>query len=228
MIEHVRAWRSQVAVLLVLGFVWVGCGQNKPESGPASPGKPTGTATAGPANELSRTATPPVVPTSALNRRTGIAAIDVVIDAINAQDPAALASLVSYSVFPCTNEEGLGGLPKCAPGEAPASKKLLLPVMQCEGGYWTPEDTPSYIGLLISSLSPRIYAVTAAAERGDEGFFVGSAYSMFVQTVQQPGGGRMLAISSEGRIVGITKGCLNTAGKLFDGHRGSLVLLAPP
>lgn len=84
---------------------------------------------------------------------TGIEAIDRVIAALQSADPAALQGLMSFAAAPCTNADGLGGPPKCAPGEAEGTQVEGLPVWGPEGHYMrksemTPEFLPGPFDLI--------------------------------------------------------------------------------
>src|SRR5215208_5097270 len=60
-----------------------------------------------------------------LTARTGIKEIDRVLDAIG--DTSKLRSLVQLTATRCTKQEGLGGPPKCLPGEGEGTPVEVLP-----------------------------------------------------------------------------------------------------
>jgi hypothetical protein len=74
---------------------------------------------------------------------TGIPGVDAVIDAVLAKDTEALRELVRYSTFDCTTADGLGGPPKCKPGEAEGTPVQALPIAGVEGHYSRPEQIDS-------------------------------------------------------------------------------------
>ena len=68
--------------------------------------------------------------------RTGIAAVDAVVEAIHAGDRDALMDLVHYTAAACTDADGLGGPPKCEAGQPEGSLVEVFPVMgPGEGSY---------------------------------------------------------------------------------------------
>jgi hypothetical protein len=101
-------------------------------------------------------------------------------------------------------------------------------MMACQGGFVSPDDTRRFLDSVITSLSPRVYAVTTTAGGSNVPYFPQGAYSVFVQTTQEPGGGRILWVSREGRIVAVTTGCLRTAAQLYEERQGPNILVPPP
>lgn len=99
----------------------------EPTATPAATSEPTATAPA--------TATP-TAPTG----RTGIPELDAVIDALRSGDPAAIELLLRFNSVPCTTAFGLGGPPKCGPGESDGDLVDVFLNFGCEGGYAAPED----------------------------------------------------------------------------------------
>jgi len=67
--------------------------------------------------------------------RTGIDEIDNVIDAILGKDIYARLDLVRLTTMACTTADGLGGPPKCEPGEAEGTIVDAFPVSSGEGTY---------------------------------------------------------------------------------------------
>ncbi|MGW8227107.1 MAG: hypothetical protein ACWGOY_15300, partial [Anaerolineales bacterium] len=53
------------------------------------------------------------------------------------------AELVSYTTTACTTADGLGGPPKCEPGEAEGTLVEVLPILAGEGTFSRPESVQS-------------------------------------------------------------------------------------
>jgi hypothetical protein len=59
--------------------------------------------------------------------------LDDLIGAVGSGSPDDLLPLVAFSSLPCTTAEGMGGPPKCLPGEAEGTLVEVLPVLGPEG-----------------------------------------------------------------------------------------------
>ena len=70
---------------------------------------------------------------------SGIAAVDGVIGAVLADGAQAVAELAHFTEIGCTTRDGLGGPPKCPPGQPEDTPLSVLPVWAQEGTYLTPE-----------------------------------------------------------------------------------------
>jgi hypothetical protein len=93
---------------------------------------------------------------------TGITELDHVIEIVLAGDTEELRSIVSYTQTACTFEDGLGGPPKCAEGEAEGKFLEVLPILGPEGHFIRREDIGSWEGLNVSDLFA-VYAVSDSA-----------------------------------------------------------------
>ncbi len=93
-----------------------------------------------PTAELTLTASPEPTeaPTGAADepRRTGDAALDLIIQAVEDRDIEALAPLVVHPTVACTTAQGLGGPPKCEDGMPEGTELQVFPYAACEGS-WT-------------------------------------------------------------------------------------------
>jgi hypothetical protein len=67
--------------------------------------------------------------------RTGIAALDAIIDAVLDHDIEELRGLTQYAQLPCTHADGLGGQPKCLEGEEENTIVAVVPYLGAEGGH---------------------------------------------------------------------------------------------
>jgi hypothetical protein len=95
-----------------------------PEADAPEAGEPE--ATAQPTPMLTATAQPS---TAAPGSATGIAELDLLAEAILSNDVAARRELVRYTTAGCTTADGLGGPPKCDPGQAEGTPVDYLPVL---------------------------------------------------------------------------------------------------
>jgi hypothetical protein len=87
--------------------------------------------------------------------RTGIPAVDRVIDAVEAGDAEALRGLIRFAAFPCTTTEGPGGAPKCLESEPEGTPVEALPILGPEGGHIRRAD----IGSWAIEAGMKLYAV---------------------------------------------------------------------
>ena len=93
---------------------------------------------------------------------TGIAELDHIIEIVLAGDTEELRSIMSYTQTACTFEDGLGGPPKCAEGEAEGKILEVLPILGPEGHFIRREDMGSWEGLNVSGVFA-VYAVSDSA-----------------------------------------------------------------
>ncbi|HSG41878.1 MAG TPA: hypothetical protein VLA72_01875 [Anaerolineales bacterium] len=87
-----------------------------------------------------------------LSTRTGIAEIDVVLDAVESNDPQEIRSLLHFINVPCTNADGLGGPPKCREKESEGTVVEVFPFLGSEGGYLHKENLDLWIGIDVTQL----------------------------------------------------------------------------
>ena len=144
-------------------------------------------------------------------RRTGVAELDAVIDAVESQDVDALRALLVFQTLACTTEFGPGGPPKCAEDEAEGTEVEVFAYSSCEPG-WLRDDEALTAALDDAVVNlPAIYA--AFAPPAD--FLVGQARPEYVllfdgddPRVDEAGYSRGLLVGVEaGRIAAITPGC---------------------
>ncbi|NIS79367.1 MAG: hypothetical protein GTO14_03895 [Anaerolineales bacterium] len=94
--------------------------------------------------------------------RTGVAEINVVLDAVLARDQEAVKALVRYTLSACTHADGLGGPPKCREGEADGTRLEVLPFLGPEGHFLRREEVEAWSGLQIKGLIA-VYRVSEEA-----------------------------------------------------------------
>lgn len=94
---------------------------------------------------------PPAVPTPTAAVESQPAATDIlpadplvtvrpVAAAILYGTPSERAAFVSYTTLPCTQQEGLGGPPKCAASQPEGSPVTVLPLLGSEGSFAGPAE----------------------------------------------------------------------------------------
>jgi hypothetical protein len=129
-----------------------------------------------------------------LTTRTGIEEIDRILDASG--DMQKLRSLIQFTSTKCTRLDGLGGPPKCLPGEGEGSPVAVLPFLGPEGYFLRKDEIDNWQGFEVSGLFA-IYEVSPNAF-SDENYPAGQYAILFVGEENQP------AVSlrvSNGRIV---------------------------
>ena len=92
--------------------------------------------------------------------RTGIADVDVVLDAVESGNIQSVRELFQFTETFCTTAEGLGGPPKCRAGEADGTPVSVLPFLGSEGSFLREDEVDGWTGLQATSL----YAVFRVAE----------------------------------------------------------------
>ena len=111
-----------------------------------------------------------------LTTRTGIEEIDHVLDAIG--DIQKLRSLVQLTATRCTKQEGLGGPPKCLPGEEEGTPVDALPFLGPEGYFLRSTEINDWQGINASGIYA-IYEVSSGAY-SDENYPAGQYAILFV------------------------------------------------
>jgi hypothetical protein len=74
--------------------------------------------------------------------------------------------LVSYTTVACTNADGLGGPPKCKPGQVEGTLVEVLPILSGEGTYSSPDEIESALDFVVMGLYA-IYRVPDDAFKAD-------------------------------------------------------------
>ena len=117
-----------------------------------------------------------------LSTRTGIEEIDPVLDAIG--DIQKLRSLVQLTSTRCTTQDGLGGPPKCLPGEGEGTSVDVLPFLGPEGNFLRGTEINKWQGIDPSGIYA-IYEVSSSAY-SDENYPAGKYAILFVGKQDQP------------------------------------------
>jgi len=96
-----------------------------------------------------------------LDTQTGLEEIDNILKTVAGGDAQMLRSLVGFTRAECTNQEGLGGPPKCREGEAEGTKVDVLPSLGPEGSFMRSDEMENWAGIEVSGLYA-IYRVSPA------------------------------------------------------------------
>jgi hypothetical protein len=151
-------------------------------------------------------------------RRSGIEAVDSIIDTLEARNEPRLASLIQYSKVPCSRDLGVGTPPKCPDGTPPGTPIDALG-RGCEGSYFVP---PTAAADLIRTLrEPILYALVERPPAAAGGSPVLAA------TLIQGRGVTSTLLIADGRIVGIETTCPAPSDAIWQ-VRGTPDFLLPP
>jgi hypothetical protein len=110
-------------------------------------------------------------------------------------------ALVSYTTAACTTADGLGGPPKCEPGQEEGTLVQVLPILSGEGSFGTPESIDQALEFVVMGLYA-IYEVPGDVFQADywpAGEF-GLIFTREMNAVPFP----MTVFVEDGRIVRIT------------------------
>jgi hypothetical protein len=94
--------------------------------------------------------------------RTGIAELDLVIDAVLKHAFQSLRGLTAFTQIGCTNADSLGGPPKCSPDEVEGTVVEVVPFMGAEGHHKRREEYQTWEGPDVLGLLA-VYKVSALA-----------------------------------------------------------------
>jgi hypothetical protein len=161
------------------------------------------------------TAAPPTPPPG----RSGIPYVDAVIEAGLSGDARVLRELIRLNPVPCTTRQGLGGPPKCMPGESDGAMVEAFPILGSEGWYLREADVDTWPGI-----GPvDVYAVyrTGSDTYSDEFYPAGEYAVVFAQ----PGSAETvtLQVTRDG-IVRLDYGFRPTIQELYQQHEADFIL----
>ena len=168
----------------------------------------TGVACAGTASSGETPVTPPITETAEAppdTTKTGIAAIDQVLEAVESGDSDALIAQAKISIQKCTHAQGAGGPPKCRPSEAEGTSVEVMFASSCEGFYLRHDDLDSTAARFLEG-TPKVHSVYPHNGL----LFPSSQYIVLLSATPNEGIpatlGRELFVSDNG-IVGLNFGC---------------------
>lgn len=152
--------------------------------------------------------------------RTGISYVDTVIDAGLTGDPQDLRNLIYFSPLPCTTREGLGGPPKCLPGEPDGTVVEAFPVLGSEGGHVRKPEVDAWEGLSSAKLYA-VYRTTRSNTYSDEFYPAGEFAVVFI--IKESGGTVTMQVTRDG-IVRIDHGFGKTVDKIYLEYKEDFIL----
>lgn len=163
-----RQFTPQIILTLLVIFFAAGCSPSVPA--PAGPTPLTSTAPVPPSASaaiqpaVTASTSPTVTAAEAMGRevKTGVDELDLIIQTVLEGDIQTLRSLVRYTVAACTFEDGLGGPPKCAAGEAEGETVEVLPFLGPEGHFIRKDEIDSWSGVEAAKVYA-VYSVSDAA-----------------------------------------------------------------
>lgn len=120
-----------------------------------------------------------------LSTRMGIADIDVVLDAVESNDPQQVRDLLRFINVPCSMADGLGGPPNCRENESEGTLVEVFPFLGSEGSYLHKENLDLWTGIDVT----RLYAIYQNSENvySDETFPAGEYAVLFLSEDGFPG-----------------------------------------
>ena len=132
---------------------------------------------------------------------TGIAELDKLAAVVLSNDMTARRELVTYTTAGCTTADGLGGPPKCDPGQAEGTPVEYLPVLGPGEGVTV---LPEVVGEVLDFPAVALYA---AYRRADEPirdiYYPPGDYGLFFKTGKQGANIQFVLVHADmaGRIV---------------------------
>ncbi len=96
------------------------------------------------------------------DQKTGLEELDDIIHSVQVGDVEGLRAVVQYTTARCTFQGGLGGPPKCQPGESEGEEVRVLPFLGPEGHFIRQEHINTWTGIDSSELYT-VYSVSEAA-----------------------------------------------------------------
>ncbi len=212
---------KKILLLLLIGslsLLALACGDDDSEPTPTPPTDaetPTGEPTEEP------TDTPTSTPTSGPEegdapdglyghgKRTGVPAIDAILEAWEKGDIEALAALALLQDRECTTDvNGLGGPPQCPDGVADGSTVQVFQAARCEG-YWAFEEgVPTLFQSFVEGADGEEYYLFAAwHDDGDEFMPAGYRISFGRTIAQYDLFSPLVVLNEDGRIAAYYGGC---------------------
>ena len=154
--------------------------------------------------------------------RTGLESLDKVLEAILSNQVEDRRAFVTYTVVTCTTADGLGGPPKCQPGEAEGTLLEVLPILGSEGHHARRESIDQTLSFHVKGL----YAVYLIPEDlwQDESFPAGE-YGVVVVMADNPF--PMTVHVKEGGIIRLDYHLGKTPAEVIQELEGELILPPP-
>ena len=200
--------------LVALAFVVLAACRDEATETPATATAPIATPVA---TVTGTTPSPRVDP-----RRTGIPAIDGLIDAVLKGDMTAVVGQVQYRSIPCvTQPSGDGSPPTCAASEPAGTPVEVFQFAVCAGEWVRPGDVPGRFSNYLPNST--LYAVIKPLS-----FPPPTTHGVIFDTGRPaPGGVVMLLLNDAGKITDFWRGCGDTPQSLYE-RLPSTTLVPPP
>jgi hypothetical protein len=119
------------------------------------------------------------IPYYPLDTRTGIEDVDVILEAVEADDMEQLRSLIHYTTVGCLNVDALGGPPRCRDGEAAGTLVEALPFIGPEGGFLRKDEIENWPGPEVVGIYA-VYRVSGSVF--SEEYYPAGEYGIFLLT----------------------------------------------
>jgi hypothetical protein len=107
-----------------------------------------------------------------LSTRTGVEHIDQILAAVASGDPQSLRALAEFFEAECTNQDGLGGPPKCREGEGEGTPVDVIAFLSGEGGHIRKDEIDNWTGMNASGLYA-VYKVNTAVISSEQYYPIG-------------------------------------------------------
>jgi hypothetical protein len=153
--------------------------------------------------------------------RTGIPAIDNIIDTALAGTPQEQLQLLQFSTLACTYAEGFGGPPKCAKGEEEGTFVEAFPILGSEGHHARWSDLANWEGIRAND----VYAVYRVSDQvySDEWYPAGEYAIVFLMANESD---YVTAHVTDGKIVRLDYG-FGSPAQIDLEQVASQIILAP-
>lgn len=137
-----------------------------------------------PAAPVRQEPTPTIIPESSgayhpLTTETGIQVIDQVIHAAASGDPQAVRASIEFFEAECTQQQGLGGPPKCREGEAEGTPVEVVAFIGSEGGHLRKDELENGLAVKATGIYA-VYEVNTAVLSSEQYYPVGNYAIIFV------------------------------------------------
>ena len=160
-----------------------------------------------------------------LTTLTGIADIDAILEAAAIGDVQTLLPFIQFTETKCTNQEGMGGPPKCREGEAEGTAVEVLPFLSSEGHFLRKDEIQQWNGIEPVGL----YAIYEASQAVfSEEDYPGGKYAILLLTAgSDPALALRIGESGLVRVDTIFDASLPSLNEMIE-REASKVILAPP
>ena len=120
-----------------------------------------------------------------LTTKTGVESVDRVLAALASGEVQDLRDQVEFTKAVCTQQEGLGGPPKCRAGEAEGTPVEVLAFLDSEGYFLRRDEIESWAGIQPAGLYA-VYEVNAAVLSAEQYYPIGKYVILLVNGESQP------------------------------------------